>query len=316
MITGLERKYNPNVSSIGIIGLGNIGTEIYNTAQLLRWNTKWIIRSKETYGNPEEKVDIIFLTIPTLDDGKTAFNYIKKSMNKDTPVVTCEKGSLSNYYAELEPNINRIGYNATVGGGTQILSKLKELLEPRIWTELEIHAVINGTLNYIISEVSEGKELEEVALKARELGYTEPGAEKPLDIINKEATQDVPMKTAIIFNTANLNGRIRAKEIKTHKINNSELEEIINKNMRCTVSITRKYTEEVIGGFKHQAGEWIITAGFKKIESQELIRPGVSNILLVNLGDFGVYTLSGPGAGAKPTVKSMMLDAIKFNYLT
>lgn len=319
---------------IGIIGKGKIGSEIYRKTHSLNWDTKFILDVGGIYKNLEEKIDnfenykdyckdldVVFLAIPTLDDGKTAFDYIDFLLKENIPVITCEKGALSNYFSELEKKLDKIGYSATVGGGTRLLRYLEERINPEIE---QMHAVVNGTLNYIFDEISRGRSLGEVVEETKKLGYTEPGAESPLDVINKESTEDVPMKSSILFNICKLTQRyMKAKEVIPHKLGELELKRLIKEsnNRRYIVSISRENDEEdTIGGFKHKIGDWIISAGFKNIRENplflRLVPNGVNNSVLVYDGKYGIdgtYMLSGQGAGVCPTTSSMIKDAIKLH---
>lgn len=318
---------------VGIIGIGNIGSEVYKRVQRLGWKVTFILRDDGVYKNPDEKIDIldnfkkytggvdlVFLAIPTLDDGKIAADYITFFMEKDIFIVTCEKGALSNYFSELEQWKNKIGYSATVGGGTQIL----RYLEGRIGPETqEIHAVINGTLNYIFDEIARGRNLSEVISEAQKLGYAEPGSETYLDVINKEATQDAPMKTAVLFNICSIGGKqVRAKNFKIKKVDESQLKQLVreSKKRRYIVSITRgdNNNEDIIGGFSSTIDGWMVSAGFKNLNANrlfgELIPSGVNNAVIVYEGVYGAdgtYRLSGQGAGAGPTASAMMKDAVR-----
>lgn len=320
--------------NIGIIGSGNIGSELHKKVrQLVDWNIRFVLRSKGVYKNLEEKIDaaenyqkyadqldIVFLTIPTLDDGKIAFNYLSFYLSKNIPVVTCEKGALSNYFSELERWIDCIGYSATVGGGTRLLRYVEEMASNNTQ---EIHAVINGTLNYIFDEISRGRTLGEVVSEARKLGYAEPGAKDPLDIINKEVIGDIPMKASILFNVCGLSDkRVRAKDIRTNYIKEENLVRLIRESdkRRYIVSLTKDNANQNnnIGGFSHQIGEWTISGGFKDISADplfiELVPMGVNNAVVVCEGKYGadgIYKLSGQGAGAGPTTYSMIKDAFR-----
>lgn len=321
---------------IGIIGAGHIGSELYRRAKSLDWDIEFVLRSDGVYRDLTEKIDeledytnyldgieIGFLAIPTLDDGKTAFEYMNSLLGRGIPIVTCEKGALSNYFSELEDRLDKIGYSATVGGGTRLLRYLEEIMNEYVE---EMHSVMNGTLNYIFSELSSGRSLGEVVNETRMLGYAEPQAETPLEVINQEATRDVPMKFSILFNICFrdlVSERARAKDVRPQKIDEQGLKKLIREagNRRYIVSITKENNEEdVIGGFRYQIGGWIISAGFKnKSENPlflRLIPSGVNNAVLVSEGIHGIdgtYILSGPGAGAGPTASSMIKDAIKLH---
>ena len=100
---------------IGIIGAGNIGSELYRKAIALGWDVRFLVKADGVYKDLDEKIDevdnylnycdgldVVFLAIPTFDDGKTAYDYMISLLEKEIPVVTCEKGALSNYFPELK----------------------------------------------------------------------------------------------------------------------------------------------------------------------------------------------------------------------
>ena len=232
--------------NIALIGTGNIGGELYKKIKDQGWNIEFVIDidgiwkglpKKEKLGEQKDyekyikKVDLVFLAIPTFEDGQTAFKYIKNFLEHNVPVVTCEKGALSNYFTDLEKDLRegKIGYSATVGGGTRLLRYLEERMGPQIQ---EIHAVVNGTINYILDAISNGKSLREAVNDTIRLGYSEPGTENPIEVINKEITGDIRMKSAILFNICNLTDiKIKASDLKPDKIEISELESL-NKTLQ------------------------------------------------------------------------------------
>lgn len=327
----------PNVA---IIGTGNIGSEIYRRVRDKDWNVSFVLNTNGMYkditkqeriGNSEDyktrldSVNLGFLTIDTSDNGEIAFGFIKDFLDRNIPIVTSEKGAMSNYFSELEEAVNsgQIGYSATAGGGSRLLGYLKERVNSNVE---EIHAVVNGTLNYIFTGLSEGRSLGEVVEETKRLGYAEPGAGNPIDVINKEAVEDVPMKASILFNICNLTReRMKARDVEVYKISSSELRKLIKEavNRRYIVSITKESNQEedVIWGFKHQIGEWYISAGFKRLLDnplfKKLVPNGIDNAVLISIGEYGrdgSYVISGPGAGSKPTTASMIVDAEKILF--
>ena len=102
------------------------------------------------------------LTLKALDDGKH--------------VVTANKALLSTFGREifgaaLKKNLT-IGFEASVGGGIPVLKSLREGLTAN---KIEsICGIINGTANYILTEMGDkGAKFEDVLKEAQEKGYAE-----------------------------------------------------------------------------------------------------------------------------------------------
>lgn len=308
---------------VGIVGMGRIGTEISERIAQNGWELL-IARTSGIYTFGKKKIaelsdwpkyfkdlDIICICIPTLDDGRIAYRYIHGLLENNKLVVTCEKGALGNYFPELKHWIDRIGYSATVGGGTRILPWLKERLTSGT---KEVHLIINGTLNFIFDGLSRGRTLDEMTIEAKMLGYAEPGAKNPSELINAEAEKDIPNKVSVLLNTCGF-GEIQAKDINVKSVTENDLKRLVREAAfrRYIISITKEGAneEDVIGGFKLFLNSWHISAGFKNRSHNplflQLVPPGVNNTILIS-GSDGTYILTGPGAGVIPTVGSMMTD--------
>lgn len=317
---------------IGIIGGGTIGRELYRRAQQFAWDIRFVLKKDGFYRNLTEKIDnlkayrgyaknldVAFCAIPTTDNGKTAFDYLSFFLSHGIPVVTCEKGALANYFFGLRKFLNRVGYNATVGGGTRMLPYVKEMVGP---TTTAVHVVINGTLNFVMNELSRGRSFEDAVSAARKLGYAEPGGGSPRLVLNTEAILDVPKKTAIILNVCGLSSEVvKADDIDAAGLDEKSLARIAAEpdRWRYIVSFVKDsaWKTERIGGFEFRAGEWTVIGGFQNIGRNPLLAAavpsGVNNRVMVCEGrysDSGTFILSGPGAGAKPTVTSMIKDAL------
>ena len=318
----------------GIIGFGNIGKKLYEKLLENGWKVTFIVTSEHVFGdspdNPKDKsenwlnycrdVDIVFLAIPTFDDGRTAFNYITAVIEKGIPVVTCEKGALSNYFAELKPILNRIGYSATVGGGSGMI----HFLQRRFFSGIrEVHAIVNSTMNYIWDDLGMGNPLGHIVEEVKRLGYAEPGEKDPIRIILGEAGPDVTKKTSILFNLCFRPKTIlHAKDIKvvlTDEMVRQAITEAMSR--RFVVSFERdgnfKEKDNDIVAFTHHIEGWVISGGFKRTDSPLIARlcnsaTWVNNAILTVEGEDGsggIYLCVGPGAGASPVATAMIRDA-------
>src|SRR3989338_4901240 len=318
----------------GIIGFGNIGKKLYEKLLENGWKIVFIVTSEHIFVGsidvPKDKsenwfnychdIDIVFLAIPTFDDGKTALNYIIAITGNGIPVVTCEKGALSNYFAELKPILNRIGYSATVGGGSGMIHFLRR----RFFSGMrEIHAIVNSTMNYIWDDLRMGNPIGHIVEEVKRLGYAEPGEKDPIKIILAEAGPDVTKKISILFNLCFRPKTIlRAKDIKvvlTEEMVKQAISEAMDRRFVVSFEKEENFREknDDIVAFTHRIDGWIITGGFKKTNSPLIARlcnsaTWVNNAMLTVEGEDGsggIYLCVGPGAGASPVATAMIRDA-------
>jgi homoserine dehydrogenase len=276
-----------------IFGYGNIGKTLCEKLLAEGVTIEYIVRSSGIYDDALDKVgerddwekfadqvDIAFLCIPTNSSGTQAYKYALHFLEKGKPVITCEKGSVGNYYNELVKFGKLFKYTASVGGGTQMLLKLQEFGTANI---KEIKAVVNGTLNYIGSALRTGGDPQIIVNEVLEKGYAEPGADTLDEIIESEL-RDVVLKTVIIANAAEYYDALVKKEhVAVIKPNENTLS-----TMRCVVTISENR----------------ISAGYTEDTNAAWLPDGVLNALYIN----NELVAIGPGAGAEATVSSMLND--------
>jgi homoserine dehydrogenase len=318
--------------SWGLIGYGKIGRELCRqTAQPkvasrigLRPKPEFILRSKGSKRLDEEALpDVVFVAIPSSEDGQAAYEYITQILRAGKKVITAEKGALANYYAELSQAsgcFKYLGVEAAVGGGTRLVAELAGYCrDPENISQL--HLVLNGTLTAIFSRISKGYSLNEAVRSAIKAGYAEPGEKDPLAVIRAEAEGDIPKKTAILFNRLGLSNKVLDWRELDFKLTRSELlksvEEAIDRRFIVSIYKTGNETEtDVVGGFHVEHDGWLIVGGFRKVTNDASLGPlasltGADNGFVIELGPSGTdgtYSLIGPGAGPRPTVNTMLDD--------
>lgn len=298
-------------TSVVIVGSGAIGNHLAERLVVKKINPVFFNRidgSKKTFEKflDEHQPRAVFVAISTKDKGTAARDYILESITASIPVITCEKGALAYHADALSRNLSWIGYSAAVGGGTMMLNYLRSRhLTDR---KLEIHAVLNGTLNFILDEVNRGeRSLAEACTEAISLGYAEPGAVDPLSLINGEL-RDVRMKICVFFNTLFASGEyVTPNMIKLGPLNVTELQKLASgqDHYRLVISFSNH----------HENGMWKVIPAFRKISENpnaySWLPSGVGNAIHLIEGEFGsggIYTLSGPGAGLEATTSAMLAD--------
>lgn len=338
----------PNVA---IIGRGQIGgalkahiDKLSKNARTVAWNVVYTAGCGQIYDNDNDrptgeafnfqtlqglekntarhgKIDIVFLCIPTMDDGRIAHGYLEFFARKGIPIVTCEKGALSNYPDDLRSNgyMEKIGYSATVGGGTGMLPHIKRFVRGR--RDVFVHAVLNASLNFMWEDMSLCNTQASVSLrKLQELKCTEGEGDNALSAVNKELL-DAVRKTCIAWNVCMREDHsLRPKEIDIKLLTEEDLVNLIrNAKRKCCIASFRPpgtpVEEVVVGGFVTTCDGWTINLGFKNVDKSipafDWLPSGLNNsVLIANMGNLDSYVgPTGPGAGIEATVSAMMADA-------
>ncbi len=277
--------------------------------------------------------DVVFVALPSSPDGALAYKVISHVLEQDKMIVTAEKGALANHFSELRSlsdNFSRLGVSATVGGGTRLLSIAQEYCQdPENISQL--HLSLNGTLTALMSSIAppggSGSSLGYAAYEATQLGFAEPGAESSYDVIRSEAEGDIPKKTTIFFNMLGLSNKPLDWHALQFSLKDQEISRVVEEAgvRRFIVSLypSRKSENrpetDIVGGFSAKHDDWHIVGGFRNIERNPLFSSlgrltGPGNGLVVGLGPNetdGVYSLTGPGAGPRPTVNTMLDDYLR-----
>ena len=192
--------------NIAIVGLGQIGIFLYNelnikkkeiekktgkkinlvaiSAKNKNKKRKFKIDEKKFFKNPLDifklkNIDILFECIGMADgiSKKIVTTALKNKINVITPnkALIAKHGDYLSNLAELN-NVN-LEFEASVAGGIPILRTIKEGLATNKFKK--VYGILNGTTNYILSEMENSNQtFEKVLKKAQLLGYAEPGNPK------------------------------------------------------------------------------------------------------------------------------------------
>lgn len=145
----------------------------------------------------DPEIDIIIELIGGIEPAKT---FILDALDSGKHVVTANKALLATHGKEIfERALARkrdIYFEAAVGGGIPIIKTLREALVANNYAF--IYGILNGTCNYILSEMTDnGLSFAEALKKAKSLGYAE--ADPTLDIDGTDAAHKLALVTSIAY---------------------------------------------------------------------------------------------------------------------
>ncbi len=312
--------------NIGIIGLGTVGIGLINCLM----NNKKLITSKTEREicisaicaknkNKKRNLDIsdfkwVRDPFDIIDDKEIdvvveliggeenpAKSIIEKSLLNKKHVVTANKALIAkhgHYLALLaEEQQVCLNFEAAVAGGIPIVKAIKESLCGN--TISKIYGVINGTCNYILTQMEkEEKEYSTIFKKAEQLGYVE--RDPTLDVGGIDTAHKISILTACAFGT-----RINFENVITKGIQNISLIDIQNaKSMGYKIKLMALAVKGE-DGIIQEVEPCLVPEDsiFGKLE-------GGTNLVMVE-GDYSERTYyMGPGAGSGPTASAVTADII------
>jgi len=150
-----------------------------------------------------EEIDaelLVDATPTNIQDGEPSASLLESAMKTKKNIITANKGPLALAFSSIieKADYNNVilKYSATVGGGTPILEFGRKCLEAdRI---LEMHAILNGTTNYILTEMDDrGLNFQDALKEAQELGYAE--TDPTLDIDGFDAAAKLVIMSNLLL---------------------------------------------------------------------------------------------------------------------
>lgn len=316
--------------NVGLLGLGTVGGGTYtvlkrNAEEISRRAGRPIIISTVADRNLERARALIEAGTRLTDDafavvadpeidiiveliGGTgvARELVLKAIDNGKHVVTANKALLATHgneiFAAAQKKGVMVAFEAAVAGGIPIIKALREgLAANRIdW----IAGIINGTTNFILSEMRErGLPFAEVLQEAQTLGYAE--ADPSFDIEGVDAAHKATIMSAIAFGIPMQFDKAYIEGITALEAVDIDYAEQLGYRIKL-LGIARRREQ----GIELRVHPTLIPAK-RLIANVE----GVMNAVLVQADAVDATLYYGRGAGAEPTASSVIADLVDVTRL-
>lgn len=312
--------------NIGLLGLGNIGTGSYkvlemNKAQIEK-NTGCDIRitkilerdttkergikvSKDQFTQDPDEIfndPDIDIVIELLGGIEPASTFMLSALNSGKHVVTANKAAVAANYDKLmaaaKKNNVEFKFEASVGGGIPILNALTTVLGANEF--IEILGILNGTTNYILTQMTEyGLNYDTVLKVAQEKGFAE--ADPTADVEGIDVANKLSILMALAFDKY-----VPPAEIPTIGITGVTMEAIeAAKKDNCKIKLIAK-AKKTDKGIEYSVQPTKLSNDHPLATvSNEF------NAVFVTGNAVGELMFYGKGAGALPTGSAVMGDVIE-----
>ncbi len=310
-----------DVVNVGLLGVGTVGSGVvkilHQNADIIRKRLGFELNLKKVFSNSikEDVVGLLDGKIASSADelfgddidvvveliGGTTFakDFILKAIEAKKSVVTANKALLAEYgyeiFSKAFENKVDVGYEASVAGGIPIIKAIKESLGAN--NIKSIKAIVNGTCNYILSEMLYNEMGFDDALKdAQKKGFAE--ADPTFDIEGIDSAHKMAILSSISFGD-----NVKASEVHTEGITRISLLDI-------KFADELGYRIKLLGIARLVDGKVDVRVHPTMVKKDDILAKtdGEYNAIkvLTDMDDETVYI--GKGAGSLPTASSVVAD--------
>lgn len=309
--------------NVAILGLGKIGSGV---AELIeknkaiicreiqdRINIKYILDLRDLTGTPYESCAVhdigtissdpeVDIVCEMMGGTKPAFEYSLECLRAGKNVITSNKevvASFGNLLCDAARDNNvRYMYEASVGGGIPLIRTVKTAFAG---VEIkEINGVLNGTTNYILTQmVNNNKTLDDALKEAQALGYAE--ADPSADLNADDSCRKICILAALCFGRLVPTSLVSCKGINEIKLTDTE----IAAKFGAAIKLVASAKMHELGKLDIRVSPCLVTKN-NPIRNVDDVYNAV-NIIADLVGD---VTLLGRGAGKFPTAGAVLSDII------
>lgn len=254
----------------------------------------------------ESNADVIIeVTYTDMETGGPALEHVRTALQEGKHVVSTNKGPVANEAKKLVELAKQKGvyyrFEGTVLSGTPAINlALWNLAGCEI---TEIKGIVNGTTNYILSQMEEGMEYDDALKKAQELGYAEADPTGDVEGIDAQG------KIEILSNTL-MGADIELDDVERKGITDISLEDVKGAK-------EEGYRWKLVGSTKKTDGHVVAKVAPEKLPLDHPLASvmGPTNALTFTTDYLDDVTIIGPGAGKKETGFALLVDLLAINNI-
>lgn len=311
------------MAKICIIGFGCVGSGTYeiikkNQTSIARRagddiEVKYIVDIRDFSSHEEsylftsdfKKVlndDEVSIVVETMGGVGPAYEYTKSALESGKSVVTSNKELVAvkgdELFALAKANGVKYFYEASVGGGIPIIRPMVTSLSPNEITE--ITGILNGTTNYILTQMfKEGTSFDDALKTAQKLGYAE--SNPAADVEGHDTCKKISILSSMVMGK-----KVNYEDVHTEGITNICCEDTkYAEKLNCSIKLLGRFKN--IDGNSEAVVAPMLVNNTNPLSGVE----DVFNEIFVTGDMLGDAMFYGRGAGKLPTASAVVADIIE-----
>ena len=293
---------------VGLLGHGTVGGAFAEllaerAAEIERFNGRRPVISgvlTRTRGDFQEIVSGSDLIVELIGGIEPAREYVLAALRAGKHVVSANKQLLSQHGEELFETAReldlRLRFEAAVAGAVPVVRVLEESLSA---TPIErIHGIVNGTTNFILTEMAQGSSYADALADAQAKGYAE--ADPSDDVSGRDAAAKMAILARLAFGTPVHLNDVPYEGIEHLHGEDLEYARELGLGLRLIGSAERRD-----GGLSVRVHPAFLYPGHPLASVS-----GAFNAVTVESEIITEITISGPGAGGRQTASAVLGDVV------
>ena len=219
-------------------------------------------------------------------------------LEKGGIVITANKALMAERWDAIRKYVEngQVYFEASVMAGTPIITPLATIL--RASTPVRLEATLNGTCNYILSQMERGNTYESALLEAQRLGYAE--SDPTLDVGGGDSAHKLTLLARMFIDPEYALERVQVRGIDTLAPGAVGEAQARGEKIRLLCCIER------------EGGEWVARVEPRALPMTHPIAQADSshNALMFTGEECGTVIFAGNGAGGMTTASAIVGDLI------
>jgi homoserine dehydrogenase len=257
-----------------------------------------LTRSRGDFDDIVERSDLI---VELMGGVEPTRDYVLRALDAGRHVVTANKQLLSQHGEEVFDAARRGGVQVRFEGAVAgVVPAIRVMAETLAAAHIErVHGIVNGTTNYILSEMARtGASYEDALAEAQRLGYAE--ADPTEDVTGKDAAAKMAILARLAFNAA-----VRLDQVSYEGIERLTADDIeYAKDLGLSLKLIGSAERIDSGVAVH------VYPAFLYADHPLASVNGAFNAVTIESPAITEITLSGPGAGGIQTASAVLGDVV------
>ncbi|HTA14281.1 MAG TPA: homoserine dehydrogenase [Solirubrobacteraceae bacterium] len=294
--------------NVGLLGFGTVGSAFATLLRERSAQVELLTGRAPVLGEPltrsrgsfREILDGSELIVELIGGIEPAREYVLAALAAGRHVVTANKQLLSQHGEELFDAARASGaqlrFEAAVAGVVPVIRVLTESLAG---AHVErVHGIVNGTTNFILSEMTRGSSYEQALAEAQRQGYAE--ADPSEDVSGRDAAAKMAILARLAFGTPVHLDQVPYEGIEHLQTDDLQHARELGLGLKLIGTAERRD-----GGLSVRVHPAFLYSGHPLASVN-----GPFNAVTVESDAITEITMSGPGAGGRQTASAVLGDLI------